>query len=159
LLRKGTSSVSGVGAIIAVVGVFVVLVVVLIVVDATRTPPATPQETCTLVRHIVLPDNCVCSTAGKRAVRGPKQGPYLFFWTQAAGLCHAGLRHRSSPPIVHCWRPGGLGRRLPVLDHLRRRLGQLDLGVHLVDLRVLLLEPFVHCLKRGFEFLNLLVLF
>ena len=97
-MRKSRTSISGIGAAAAIIGVAIVVVIVLIIVDATRTPPpATPQETCTLVRHIVLPDNCVCSTAGKSCTP-TKTRPYLVFWTQAAACatlgCDIDLRHQ-----------------------------------------------------------------
>ena len=82
-MRKKKISVSGIGLIPVVVVIVIVAVAVVIIVDATRTPPATPQETCSLVRHIVLPDNCVCSVAG-RSCTPTATRPYLIFWTQAA---------------------------------------------------------------------------
>ena len=96
-MRKKRMNVSGVGPLTVVVVIVIIAVVVVIIVDATRTPPATPQETCTLVHHIVLPDNCVCSTAGKTCTP-TKTRPYLFFWTQAAACatlgCDIDLRHQ-----------------------------------------------------------------
>jgi len=97
-MRKKRISFSGAGAVVALLAIGVAIVVVLIIVDVTRKPPpATPQETCTLVRHIVLPDNCVCSTAGKTCTP-TKTRPYLFFWTQAAACatlgCDIDLRHQ-----------------------------------------------------------------
>ena len=82
-MRKERIGISGVGAVAALFGIVIIVVVVLIVVDVARTPPPAPQDTCTLVHHIVLPDNCVCSTAGKSCT--PTQTrPYLIFWKQAA---------------------------------------------------------------------------
>lgn len=82
-MRKKKMSMSGVGIFAALLGILVVVVIVLIIVDVTRTPPATPAETCTLVHHIVLPDDCVCSKAGKNCTPTATR-PYLVFWQQAA---------------------------------------------------------------------------
>jgi len=49
---------------------------------------------------------------------------------------------------------------LPVIsDHLRRRLGQFDLCVHFVDLRVLRFQSFAHYRECSFQSLHLLMLF
>src|SRR5436190_19145950 len=82
-MRKAKSTISGIGAVAALIGVVIVVVVVLVIVDVARTPPppAAPQETCTLVRHIVLPDACVCSVAGK-SCHPTKTSPYLIFFQQ-----------------------------------------------------------------------------
>jgi len=84
-MRKAKSTISGIGAVAALIGIVIVVVVVLVIVDVARTPPppAAPQETCTLVRHIVLPDACVCSVAGK-SCHPTKTRPYLIFFQQAA---------------------------------------------------------------------------
>jgi hypothetical protein len=76
--------------------IVIVAIVVLIIVDASSKPPPAPQETCTLVHHIVLPDNCVCSIAG-RTCGSLTTRPYLIFWTQAATcptLCDIDLRNQ-----------------------------------------------------------------
>src|SRR5437762_5462961 len=77
-MQKAKSTISGIGAVAALIGIVIVVVVVLVIVDVARTPPppAAPQETCTLVRHIVLPDACVCSVAGK-SCHPTKTRPYL----------------------------------------------------------------------------------
>ncbi|MFN2541036.1 MAG: hypothetical protein ABR514_02560 [Chthoniobacterales bacterium] len=58
-MHKTRVNMSGIGLIPLVVVIVVVAVVVLVAVDASRTAPATPQESCALVDHIILPDNCV----------------------------------------------------------------------------------------------------
>jgi hypothetical protein len=88
-MRKAKASISGIGAAAAIIGVAIVVIIVLIIVDATRTPPATPRETCTLVRHIVLPDACVCSVAGKTCTPTATR-PYLIFFKQAAACATLG---------------------------------------------------------------------
>src|SRR5437879_1823205 len=60
-MRKKRISFSGAGAVVALLAIGVAIVVVLIIVDVTRKPPAAPPDTCSLVHHIILPDNCVCS--------------------------------------------------------------------------------------------------
>jgi hypothetical protein len=96
-MRKAKASISGVGAVAALIGVVIIVIVVLIIVDVARTPPAPPQETCTLVRHIVLPDACVCSVAGKQCTPTETR-PYLIFFKQAAACptlgCDIDLRNR-----------------------------------------------------------------
>jgi hypothetical protein len=96
-MRKKRISISGIGPLPVVVVIVIIAVIVVIIIDATRTPPAAPPETCTLVRHIVLPDNCVCSTAG-RSCTPTATRPYLVFWTQAAACptlaCDIDLRNR-----------------------------------------------------------------
>ena len=86
-MRKAKSTISGIGAVAALIGVVIVVVVVLVIVDvaSTPSPPSTPppQETCTLVHHIILPDACVCSVAGK-SCHPTKTRPYLIFFQQAA---------------------------------------------------------------------------
>ena len=96
-MRRERIGNSGVGAVAALFGIVIIVVVVLIVVDVARTPPPAPQDTCTLVHHIVLPDNCVCSTAGKSCTPTETR-PYLIFWKQAAACptlaCDIDLRNR-----------------------------------------------------------------
>jgi hypothetical protein len=96
-MRKAKASINGIGAAAVIIGVAIVVVIVLVIVDATRTAPPAPQETCTLVHHIVLPDNCVCSVAGKTCTATATR-PYLFFWKQAAACatlgCDIDLRHQ-----------------------------------------------------------------
>jgi hypothetical protein len=96
-MQKKRISASGIGLVPLVVVIVVAAVVALIVVDVTRTAPATPQETCTLVDHIVLPDNCICSVAG-RTCTATATRPYLIFWTQASACptlgCDVDLRNR-----------------------------------------------------------------
>jgi hypothetical protein len=96
-MRKAKASISGVGAGAAIIGVVIIVIVVLIIVDVARTPPAPPQETCTLVRHIVLPDACVCSVAGRQC-SPTETRPYLIFFKQAAACptlgCDIDLRNR-----------------------------------------------------------------
>jgi hypothetical protein len=96
-MRKKKISMSGVGPLAVVVVIVIIAVIVVIIIDATRNPPATPQETCTLVRHIVLPDNCVCSVAGRTCTPTATR-PYLIFWTQASACptlgCDIDLRNR-----------------------------------------------------------------
>jgi hypothetical protein len=82
-MQKAITKVSGLGALAVVVAIAIIAVVVLVIVDASKTPPPTPQSTCSLVHHIVLPDNCVCSTAGGHCTPTATR-PYLFFFTQAA---------------------------------------------------------------------------
>ena len=75
------------GIVILVVAILVVVVAVVIIVDATRTtppvPPSAPAPPCTLVRHIVLPDVCVCPLDRSNCTP-TRTRPYLVFWTQAA---------------------------------------------------------------------------
>jgi hypothetical protein len=86
-MRSRRTTAAQAGAIAVLVGIVIVVVIVLIIVDvaSTPSPPTTPppQETCTLVHHIVLPDACVCSTAGK-SCHPTKTRPYLIFFQQAA---------------------------------------------------------------------------
>jgi hypothetical protein len=73
-------------AIGSIIGIVVLVVVVLIVVDVANTPaPTNPPGggTCTLVHRIILPDTCVCSTAGGHCSWTTTR-PYLIFFTQAA---------------------------------------------------------------------------
>ena len=86
-MRKPTSKASGITAIAALIGVVIIVAVVLVIVDVatTSSPPSAPRDTCTLVHHIVLPDACVCSTAGK-SCHPTKTKPYLIFFQQA-GEC------------------------------------------------------------------------
>ena len=91
-MQKG--NISGLAPIVVIVGIVIVAVAILIAVDASRTAPPNPQETCTLVRHIVLPDNCVCSVAGRTCSPFTTR-PYLIFFKQAATcgtLCDVDLR-------------------------------------------------------------------
>jgi hypothetical protein len=96
-MLKKRINVSGIGLIPVVVVIVIIAVIVVIIVDATRTPPAAPQETCTLVDHIVLPDNCVCSVAGRNCTPTATR-PYLFFFTEASACptlgCDIDLRNR-----------------------------------------------------------------
>jgi hypothetical protein len=96
-MRNKRISISGSSAVVALIAVVVAIVIVLVIIDATKKPPATPQETCTLVHHIVLPDNCVCSVAGKTCTPTATR-PYLIFFTQAAACptlaCDIDLRHQ-----------------------------------------------------------------
>ncbi|PYL10367.1 MAG: hypothetical protein DME34_00690 [Verrucomicrobia bacterium] len=96
-MRKKRISFSGAGAVVALLAIGVAIVVVLIIVDVTRKPPAAPPDTCSLVHHIILPDNCVCSNP--KGVCFPTQTrPYLIFWTQAAAYntlgCAIDLRNQ-----------------------------------------------------------------
>ena len=91
-MRK--ENISGLAPIVVIVVIVIIAVAILVAVDATRTAPANPQETCTLVHHLVLPDNCVCSVAGRTCSPFTTR-PYLFFWKQAATcgtLCDVDLR-------------------------------------------------------------------
>ena len=96
-MRKARTNINGISAVVALIGVAIVVVVVLIIVDVAHTPPPAPQDTCTLVRHIVLPDACVCSTAGK-SCHPTRTRPYLIFFQQAAEYptlgCDVDLRNR-----------------------------------------------------------------
>ena len=87
-MRKARINISGLGAVVVLVAVLIVLVAVVVIVDATRTtppvPPApAPAPPCALVRHIVLPDACVCPL-DKSSCPPTRTRPYLIFWTQAA---------------------------------------------------------------------------
>jgi hypothetical protein len=97
-MRKGRPNISGqAGAIALLVGIAIVVVVVLVIVDVATNPPPTPQETCNLVHHIILPDACVCSVASK-SCHPTKTKPYLIFFQQAAACptlgCDIDLRNR-----------------------------------------------------------------
>ena len=99
-MRKARTNISGqVGAIALLVGIVIVVVVVLVIVDVATnpSPTSTPQETCTLVHHIILPDACVCSVASK-SCHPTKTRPYLIFFQQAAACptlgCDIDLRNR-----------------------------------------------------------------
>jgi len=96
-MRKKRISISGIGAVAVVGCIVIVAIIVLIIVDASSKPPPAPQETCTLVHHIVLPDNCVCSVAGKTCTPTATR-PYLIFFTQAAACptlaCDIDFRHQ-----------------------------------------------------------------
>jgi hypothetical protein len=96
-MRKTRANVSGIGAVAALIGVVVVVAVVLVIVDATKTPPKTPEETCALVHHIILPDACVCSNPKGQCFPTDTR-PYLIFWTQAAACptlgCAIDLRNQ-----------------------------------------------------------------
>jgi hypothetical protein len=77
-----------------IVGILILVVAVLIVVDVASTPAPTGVDTCSLVHRYVLPDTCVCLTAG-RTCSWFTTRPYLFFFTQAAScgtLCDIDLR-------------------------------------------------------------------
>jgi hypothetical protein len=96
-MQKKRIKISGIGLIPVIAVIVIAAVVAVIVVDVTRTAPATPQETCTLVDHIVLPDNCVCSVAG-RTCTATATRPYLFFFTEATACptlgCDVDLRNQ-----------------------------------------------------------------
>jgi hypothetical protein len=98
-MRKIKANVSGIGAVAALVGIVILVAIVLVVVDVATTPspPKTPQDTCTLVHHMILPDACVCSNP-KGQCFPTETRPYLIFWTQAAACptlgCAIDLRNR-----------------------------------------------------------------
>ena len=64
----------------------VVVVVVLIIIDVARSGPSVPGPTgtCVLIRRIVLPDICSCTSVGGPSCPIATTRPYLFFWRQAA---------------------------------------------------------------------------
>ena len=87
-MRKGRTNIRGLGAVVVLVAILIVVVAVVLIIDATRTsPPAPPAPApappCALVRHIVLPDACVCPI-DKSSCTPTRTRPYLIFWTQAA---------------------------------------------------------------------------
>jgi len=92
--RTNTAQVGAVGVLVIIV---IAAVVVLVIVDVATTPspPIAPQETCTLVHHIILPDTCVCSVASK-SCHPTKTLPYLIVFQQAAACptlgCDVDLR-------------------------------------------------------------------
>jgi hypothetical protein len=96
-MRKRRTNVAQVGAVGVLVVIVIAVVVMLVIVDVATTPspPRAPQDTCTLVHHIVLPDACVCSTAG-RTCHPSRTRPYLIFFQQAAAYptlgCDVDLR-------------------------------------------------------------------
>jgi hypothetical protein len=96
-MRNARSNTSGIGAVATLIAVAIAVVVVLAIIDATSKPPPAPADTCSLVHHIILPDNCVCSTAG-RSCTPTRTRPYLIFFKQAAACptlaCDIDLRNR-----------------------------------------------------------------
>jgi hypothetical protein len=82
-MQKAITKVTGFGIIPVVIVIVVVAVVVLVIVDTVSTPPPAPQNSCALKHNILLPDKCVCSTAGGQCTATSTR-PYLFIFKQDA---------------------------------------------------------------------------
>jgi hypothetical protein len=73
-MQRVIASIVGIGVFVAIGS--------LAIFDLTSSPPLLPPDSCTLVRRLLLPDTCVCSTSGGTCIWASTR-PYLIFFTQA----------------------------------------------------------------------------